>query len=92
MSLPYGRATAVHSGKGKRCHKATHGIITGSLSNANVYDEIGGHYRTRGEIVEDGRLLKIQNAHSLMKNVTAVWARDRRTLWNAIKRLMVASV
>ena len=23
------------------------------------------------------------------KNVTAVWARDRRTLWNAIKRLMV---
>ena len=66
------------------------------IINANVYDEIGGHYRTRGEIVEDGvlgRIVKNSKYKMLIvsgtKNVTAVWARDRRTLWNAIKRLMV---
>ncbi len=66
------------------------------IINANVYDQIGGHYRTRGEIVEDGvlgRIVKNSKYKMLIvsgtENVTAVWARDRHTLWNAIKRLIV---
>ncbi len=66
------------------------------IINANVYDQIGGHYRTRAEIVEDGvlgRIVKNSKYKMLIvsgtENVTAVWARDRRTLWNAIKRLIV---
>ncbi len=66
------------------------------IINADVYDDVGGHYRTRGEIVEDGvlgRIVKNSKYKMLIvsgtENVTAVWARDSHTLWNAIKRLMV---
>ena len=61
--------------------------------NANVYDQIGG--LRAGEIVEDGFYRIVKNSKYKMlivsgtENVTAVWARDRHTLWNAIKRLIV---
>ena len=62
----------------------------------NVYESVGTHEGVKGELVEDGALGKkvkesgfklrmVQGQHLL----EAVWARDKSTLWNALKRLIV---
>ena len=61
-----------------------------------TYQEIGTHEGVKQEIIEDGALgKKVKDAGYKMKMVRgehlieAIWARDRGTLWNALKRLMV---
>ena len=61
-----------------------------------TYQEIGMHEGVKHEIIEDGALgKKVKEARYKMKMVRgehlieAVWARDKGTLWNALKRLMV---
>ena len=61
-----------------------------------TYEDVGMHEGVRHEIVEDGALgKKVKEAGHRMRMVRgehliqAVWARDRRTLWNALKRLVV---
>jgi len=62
----------------------------------NTYEEIGMHEGVKQEIIEDGALgRKVKQLGYKMKMVRgehlidAVWARDKITLWNALKRLMV---
>ncbi|HEY5735304.1 MAG TPA: glycosyltransferase [Nitrosopumilus sp.] len=62
----------------------------------STYEEIGMHEGVKQEIIEDGALgKKVKELGYKMKMVRAehlieaVWARDRGTLWNALKRLMV---
>ena len=61
-----------------------------------TYQEIGTHEGVKHEIIEDGALgKKVKESGYKMKMVrgehliNAVWARDKGTLWNALKRLMV---
>jgi len=61
-----------------------------------TYEEVGMHEGVKKEIIEDGALGgKIKESGYKMKMVrgehlvNAVWARDKITLWNALKRLMV---
>jgi cellulose synthase/poly-beta-1,6-N-acetylglucosamine synthase-like glycosyltransferase len=61
-----------------------------------TYQEIGTHEGVKHEIIEDGALgKKVKDSGYKMKMVRgehlieAVWARDKGTLWNALKRLMV---
>lgn len=61
-----------------------------------TYLKIGTHKGVRQEIVEDGALGKKakEGGHKIKMVrgehlIEAVWARDRNTLWNALKRLMV---
>ena len=61
-----------------------------------TYEEVGMHEGVRQEIIEDGALgKKVKESGYKMKMVRgdhlidAVWARDKSTLWNALKRLMV---
>ena len=61
-----------------------------------TYQEIGTHEGVRHEIIEDGALGQIvKESGYKMKMVRgehlidAVWARDKGTLWNALKRLMI---
>ncbi len=61
-----------------------------------VYRGVGMHEGVRGEIIEDGALgRKVKAAGHKIRMVRgehlveAVWARDRSTLWNGLKRLMV---
>lgn len=61
-----------------------------------VYEKIGTHQGVRQEIIEDGALgKKVKESGFKMKMVrgdhliNAIWARDRSTLWNALKRLMI---
>jgi len=61
-----------------------------------TYDEIGTHEGVKQEIIEDGALgKKVKDSGYKMKMVrgdhliNAIWARDKSTLWNALKRLMV---
>ena len=61
-----------------------------------TYQEIGMHEGVKQEIIEDGALgKKVKDAGYKMKMVRgehlieAIWARDKGTLWNALKRLMV---
>ncbi|MDH3489990.1 MAG: glycosyltransferase [Nitrosopumilus sp.] len=66
------------------------------IMKKNTYDEIGMHEGVKHEIIEDGALgkktkdlgykIKIVRGEHL---IHAVWARDKITLWNALKRLMV---
>ncbi len=62
----------------------------------STYQEIGMHEGVKQEIIEDGALgKKVKEAGYKMKMVRAehlveaVWARDKSTLWNALKRLMI---
>ena len=62
----------------------------------NAYMQVGMHEGVREEIIEDGALGgKVKQAGFKVRMVRgehlveAVWARDRGTLWNALKRLMV---
>ena len=61
-----------------------------------TYERIGTHEGVRQEIIEDGalgrkakemghRIKMVRGEHM----IDAVWARDRGTLWNALKRLMI---
>lgn len=61
-----------------------------------TYQEVGTHEGVKQEIIEDGALgKKVKDAGYKMKMVRgehlieAIWARDKGTLWNALKRLMV---
>jgi len=61
-----------------------------------TYEEVGMHEGVKQEIIEDGALgKKVKELGYKMKMVRgdhlidAIWARDRITLWNALKRLMV---
>jgi len=61
-----------------------------------TYENVGMHEGVKHEIIEDGALgKKVKEAGHSMKLVRgdhlieAVWARDKTTLWNALKRLMV---
>lgn len=61
-----------------------------------TYDFVGTHEGVKHEIIEDGALgKKVKEGGFKMKMVRgdhlieAVWARDRTTLWNALKRLMI---
>ena len=62
----------------------------------NTYEEVGMHEGVKHEIIEDGALgKKVKESGYKMKMVRgehlveAIWARDKVTLWNALKRLMV---
>ena len=62
----------------------------------STYEDVGMHEGVKQEIIEDGALgKKVKEAGHKMKMVRgehlveAIWARDRITLWNALKRLMV---
>ena len=61
-----------------------------------TYQEIGTHEGVKHEIIEDGALgKKVKDAGYKIKMVRgehlidAVWARDKGTLWNALKRLII---
>ena len=61
-----------------------------------TYEEVGMHEGVKQEIIEDGALgKKVKELGYKIKMVRgdhlidAVWARDKSTLWNALKRLMV---
>jgi len=62
----------------------------------STYEKVGMHQGVRQEIIEDGALgKKVKESGFKMKMVrgdhliSAIWARDGATLWNALKRLMV---
>ncbi len=61
-----------------------------------TYESVGTHEGVKQEIIEDGALgKKVKDSGYKMKMVRgdhlieAIWARDRSTLWNALKRLMI---
>ncbi|MFQ5782017.1 MAG: glycosyltransferase [Nitrosopumilus sp.] len=61
-----------------------------------AYEQVGTHEGVKQEIIEDGALgKKVKELGFKMKMVRgdhlidAVWARDKNTLWNALKRLMI---
>ncbi|MBL7002151.1 MAG: glycosyltransferase [Nitrosopumilus sp.] len=61
-----------------------------------TYEEVGTHEGIKQEIIEDGALgKKVKELGYKMKMVRgehlidAVWARNKSTLWNALKRLMI---
>ena len=61
-----------------------------------VYEAIGTHEGVKHEIIEDGALgKKVKEAGYKLRMVRgehlleAVWARNRTTLWNGLKRLMI---
>ena len=61
-----------------------------------TYEEVGMHQGVKQEIIEDGALgKKVKESGYKMRMVRgehmidAIWARDKNTLWNALKRLMV---
>jgi len=66
------------------------------IINKKTYDQVGTHEGVKQEIIEDGALgKKVKDSGHKMKMVRgehlidAIWARDRGTLWNALKRLMI---
>ena len=61
-----------------------------------TYEKVGTHEGVRQEIIEDGALgKKVKDSGFKLKMVRgdhlidAIWARDKSTLWNALKRLMI---
>ncbi|HUU47431.1 MAG TPA: glycosyltransferase [Nitrosopumilaceae archaeon] len=61
-----------------------------------TYEDVGTHESVKQEIIEDGALgKKVKDSGYKMKMVRgdhlidAIWARDKSTLWNALKRLMI---
>jgi glycosyltransferase involved in cell wall biosynthesis len=61
-----------------------------------TYQQVGMHEGVKHEIIEDGALgKKVKESGYKMKMVRAehlvgaIWARDKSTLWNALKRLMI---
>lgn len=78
--------------------KTNIGYFFGSfyLITRRTYEAVGTHKAVRGELVEDGELghrvkelkyrLKIVRGES---QIEAEWARDSKSLWNALRRLIV---
>ncbi len=61
-----------------------------------TYQKVGMHEGVKHEIIEDGALgKKVKESGYKMRMVRAehlvgaIWARDKSTLWNALKRLMI---
>ena len=61
-----------------------------------TYENVGTHEGVRQEIIEDGALgKKVKESGHKMRMVRgdhlieAIWARDKSTLWHALKRLMI---
>lgn len=61
-----------------------------------TYEEVGTHESVKQEIIEDGALgKKVKELGYKMRMargdhlIDAIWARDKSTLWNALKRLMI---
>jgi len=61
-----------------------------------TYESVGMHEGVKHEIIEDGALgKKVKDSGYKIKMVRgehlidAIWARDKSTLWNALKRLMI---
>lgn len=76
----------------------TTGYFFGSfyIITRRVYEAVGTHEAVKGEIVEDGalggivkkekfRLKVVRGEH----HVRAIWARDLRSLWQGLRRLMI---
>lgn len=66
------------------------------IINQQTYEKVGTHESVKQEIIEDGALgKKVKDSGYKMKMVRgehlveAIWARDKSTLWNALKRLMI---
>ncbi len=66
------------------------------IINQNTYEKVGTHEGVKQEIIEDGALgKKVKDSGHKMKMVRgehlidAIWARDKSTLWNGLKRLMI---
>jgi glycosyltransferase involved in cell wall biosynthesis len=66
------------------------------IMKQKTYENVGTHEAVKQEIIEDGALgKKVKDSGYKMKMVRgdhlidAVWARDKSTLWNALKRLMI---
>ena len=66
------------------------------ILSKNTYQNVGMHEGVKNEIIEDGALgRKVKDSGHKMRMVKAehlvdaVWARDRGTLWNALKRLVI---
>ena len=66
------------------------------IMKKETYEKVGMHEGVKHEIIEDAALgKKVKELGYKMKMVRgehlidAVWARDKGTLWNALKRLMV---
>jgi hypothetical protein len=64
--------------------------------NRKTYEEVGTHESVKQEIIEDGALgKKVKDLGYKMRMargdhlIEAIWARDKSTLWNALKRLMI---
>lgn len=65
------------------------------ISKTN-YQKIGTHEKVRGELVEDGalgRIVKEQGMNLRLVRgenyVEALWARDPRSLWHALRRIII---
>jgi len=78
--------------------KKNTGYFFGSffIMKKKTYQQVGMHEGVKQEIIEDGALgKKVKDMGYKMKMVrgehlvNAVWARDKDTLWNALKRLMI---
>ena len=66
------------------------------IMKKETYEKVGLHEGVKNEIIEDGALgKKVKESGYKMKMVRgehlieAVWARDKGTLWDALKRLMI---
>ncbi len=66
------------------------------ILSKKTYEKVGMHESVKQEIIEDGALgKKVKESGYKMRMVRgehlieAIWARDKGTLWNALKRLMV---
>lgn len=66
------------------------------IMKKKTYEDVGMHEGVKHEIIEDGVLgRKVKDAGYKIRIVRgdhlidAVWARDKTTLWNALKRLMI---
>ena len=66
------------------------------IMKKETYEKVGMHEGVKQEIIEDGALgKKVKESGYRIRMVRgdhlidAVWARDKGTLWNALKRLMV---
>lgn len=66
------------------------------MMRREAYEAVGTHKGVRHEIIEDGALgNKVKEAGYRLRmvladeHIDAVWARDGRTLWNGLKRLIV---
>jgi len=66
------------------------------IMKKETYQEVGMHEGVKHEIIEDGALgKKVKESGYKIRMVRAehlvgaIWARDKSTLWNALKRLMI---